>query len=100
MSNQHIGALEIQLDAQTATTFRSNACLAHEIIARALIDHDFPKQLVIFTYARELLASADGHEISFHVPLGSTIQEVALPHDIDAGSDGDPFELEADHVHP
>ncbi|MCB9749090.1 MAG: hypothetical protein H6713_03685 [Myxococcales bacterium] len=74
-------ALEVPLDAQTATCLRSNAHLAHEIVERALIDHGFPARLVIFTHERELLASVNGPEITFHVPLAATVQEVTLPHD-------------------
>ncbi len=74
-------ALEIPLDARTAACLRNNAHLAHEIVERALIDHDFPARLVIITHERELLASVNGTEITFHVPLAATVQEVTLPHD-------------------
>ncbi len=74
-------ALEVTLDAQAATSFRSNAHAATQIIERALVDHDFPRRLMILTHGSTLLASISGAEVSFHVPVGATIQEVSLPLD-------------------
>ncbi len=94
MSNLHTGVLEIPLDAQTATFSRSNACLAHEVVALA------SGRLVIFSHGRELLAPADGHEISFHVPLSSTVGEVSLRCEVETDPDAMQLAMEAHHVHP